>query len=192
MSDVTAAPDEPSLEVQKVRAMRKCTPKQRTWLKALPDNNWCRWGTGVKLGYSSQTVHRWLRKPHIQLVLALMEQIAEVNDGVTSRLITNEHKRLSISSLKQFFDDTNQLLPPTRWTDDMAAAVQEYSFDSNGLPRIKLFPKHPSLENLAKLKKLTPPDRHELTGKNGTALAAPVINIGFGNGGPGDEPDTGA
>lgn len=186
MSDEVAGADEPSLEVQKIRAMRKCSPKQRAWLRAIPENDWQRWGAAKKLGLSSHTVHKWLRKPHVRAALSLMEQIAEVNDGVTSRLITNEYKRLGVSSLKEFYDDEDNLLPPSKWTPDMAAAVQEYSFDSNGMPRIRLHSKPPALEALTKLKNLAPPDRHELTGKDGAPLAAPVINIGFGNGGPGE------
>lgn len=40
-------------------------------------------------------------------------------------------------------------------------------------------------ERRAKLHGLDAPVKNELTGKDGVPLAPPVINIGFGNGGPG-------
>lgn len=167
--DPSASADPPArnLRAEYARAMRRCTPKQRIWLRTVREMAGQKWAARARLGYSTRTIQTWLRLPLISQVLSLQAEMAELDSDLTSERIQREYERLGFSSLKQFYRDDGSLKTPTEWTEDQAAAVQEYYFDASGEPRIKLHNK--PLDAIAKIRRLMV-ERHEVTGPGGKPI----------------------
>lgn len=159
------------------RVLRQCTPKQRTWLRALPDNDYQRWKTAGALGYSKKTIHKWLRIEHVQKALELQQQIAIDELDITNRRILREYSRIAFSSPKALFKEDGTLKAMHELDDDTAASVQSINFeeisaDGRTIGRIAKFRQHEkraALEALANFTKVVVP-RIEVTGKNGGAI----------------------
>lgn len=182
-------------------AMRKCTPKQRQWLRKLPEHNFQLWGVArTSLGLSTNSIFKWLREDRIKVARALQDEIATEDYEITQRRILAEYTRIAFSDLRQAFDETGKLKRPSEWPDELAGAVagidtQEKRLKEEGewidefemVRKLKVHDKLKALEFLADFKGMIGAKKIELTGKNGVPFAAPTIFIG-GPGEPG-EPD---
>lgn len=161
-----------------IAALRKCTPKQRKWLKALPTYDFGNYAAADALGLSHHTIHRWLRLDKVMEARAAIEQQNLVALGLSHRKVLTEFDRIGHAKLRDFYDEKDLLKPPSKWTDAMSAAVKEYGFDASGKPYIKLHEKGAALTALAKYQRLFP-ERIEVTGAGGGPLSMtpPVIHI---------------
>jgi hypothetical protein len=156
-----------------LQARRKCTPKQRTWLKSLPKNDFQYWKAALAAGFSRDTVWRWLRQPHVKRVLDLMREIDELDADVGRHRVIRNWEQQAHADLRLFFrqqkDDKGlpvktgefELIPPHEWTDEMAGMVQELSFDVSGKPKLKLYNRQDATLTLAKYNKMII-ERHEV------------------------------
>jgi hypothetical protein len=173
-----------------VLARRKLSPKQRCWLKALPKYDFQYWRTCSALGYSKDTLHRWLRDADFRKALELLKERDELDFDIGTHRVKRNWEQQAKADLRLFFrprvnrngeplkNGTFELIPPNEWTDEMAGMVQELSFDANGKPKLKLYSRQDATNTLAKYNKMVS-DRHELSGPNGEALAttAPVVQV---------------
>lgn len=185
--DDAAAAKEDAVErdprAELIVAKRACTPKQRRWFKELPGHDMQEWSAATALGISHHTVHRWKRDPRVKRVLELMHEIDIADADIGRRRVVKNWEAMAKSDMRLFFRKKGEghpfeLIPPCEWTDEMAAMVEELSFDSSGNPRIKLTGRKQVSDTLAKYNGMLV-ERHEVTGKDGLPLNAtpPVIQI---------------
>lgn len=147
-------------------ALRACSPKERGLVRALPEHRYQLWRAAEKLGISKHGVQLMRARPRFQRAISALNALLDLQTIVAHHRVLREYECLAHSSLKDFYDENGELLPPAQWTDEMAAAVQERSFDKQGRPQIKLHEKKGALDAIAKYLKMAP-DRVELTGKDG-------------------------
>ena len=162
-----------------VSALRKCKLPTRRWLKALPKYDWSEYKAGVALGFSKHSVFRWLRLPHVRRYIELQREVDMIEIGINNLSILRDYKREAEADVRKLLDPvTGKLLPPGQWPEDVARCVTEYGFDKNGAPYVRLAGQMAARDRLAKWQKMFA-DRHEITGKNGTPLAAgmPIIQV---------------
>jgi hypothetical protein len=155
------------------RALRKCTPTQRKWLRELQRNGFRPWKAAKAIGSGEGAVTRWRRMAHIQAVLGLMDEMATAEHLVTQSFIVGQYKAIAGSNLKDFETESGEQIPLHQLPDEVAAAIAERTVDANGRVKIKLHPKAPALDALANLKNLAP-KRLEVTGKDGAPLMPEV------------------
>jgi hypothetical protein len=168
-----------------VLARRKLTPKQRCWLKALPRHDFQYWRTCIALGYSRDTLHRWLRQQSFRNALELLRERDELDADIGTQRVKRNWEQMARADLRLFFrpkmDEKGvplksgdfELIPPQEWTDEMAGMVQELSFDANGQPKLKLYNRQDVTLTLAKYNKMIT-ERHEI---NLADAPAPVIRL---------------
>lgn len=92
MSEEVEADTTPERDLRRefLLARRRCTPKQRRWLAALPKNDFQYWKAALALGFSRDTVWKWLRLERVRTVLELMREIDELDADVgRHRVIRN-------------------------------------------------------------------------------------------------------
>jgi hypothetical protein len=167
-------------------ARRRCTPKQRRWLAALPKNDFQYWKAALALGFSRDTVWKWLRQERVSTVLELMREIDELDADVGRHRVIRNWEQQARADLRLFFrkkkEEKNdkgeviesnafELIPPHEWTDEMAGMVQELSFDASGQPKLKLYNRQDATLTLAKYNKMIL-ERHEVN-----LVDAPVPNV---------------
>jgi hypothetical protein len=193
--DGAAAPEAGprNLRDELAAAMKLCTPKQRKWLKAIPENDYQPWRAGTILGYSTRSVQKWLRDVNCRKVRELLDEIAVEDMDLTQRRILAEYSKLGFSDIRKLFSDAGELLPPQSWPDDIAGAVASIDTKETRLKdeagnfinewevvhKIKLHDKKGSLDFLASFRKMSGAKRIEVTGKDGSPLAgaAPIIQF---------------
>lgn len=151
------------------QALRACSPQERQLLRELPSHRYQLWKTARLLGYCKRSIQLMLRRPRFQRALATLKEIGITELGISNHLVLEEYVTLAKASLRDFYDENDRLLPPSKWPEEWAGAVQEYYFDKDGSPRIKLHEKRGSLDALAKYQRLAP-ERLEVTGKDGAPL----------------------
>lgn len=182
-----------NLRDELVAAMKQCTPKQRRWLKAIPEHNYQPWSAGEKLGFSTRSVHKWMRDANCKKVRELLDEIAVEDMDLSQRRILNEYSRLAFSDIRQLFRDDGSMMPPSEWPDDIAAAVVsidtketrvrdekgEFVNEWDVVHKIKVHDKKGSLDFLASFRKMAGAKRIEVTGKDGAPFqgAAPVVTF---------------
>lgn len=153
------------------KALRACSPKERGLIRSLPEHRYQLWRAAEKLGISKHGVQLMRARPRFQRAIAAFNALLDLQTIVAHHRVLREYECLAHSSIKDFYDENGDLLLPAEWTDEMAAAVQERSFDKHGRPQIKLHDKKGALDAIAKYLKMMP-DRLELTGKDGESLPA--------------------
>lgn len=174
-------------------AMKACTPKQRKWLRALSANNFQKWSTSDKLGFSRHTVWKWLRLDTVKAAIALQEEIGDQDSDLTRQRILAAYEAIAFADLRLLYDKDGKLKAPAEWPDEIAFAVQmvetqERKIFEDGKPtgefelvrKARLFEKKGPLDFLAAYKKIAGAKRIEVTGKDGEPLAAagpPVITF---------------
>lgn len=178
---VDAGEEDAVLKIHKemVRALRKCKPNQRRWLRALPNHDWSEYHAGVALGHSKHTVFRWLRQPHIRRYIELQREVDMIEIGINNLTILRGYKREAEADVRKLLDpQTGKIKPPGEWPEDVARCVTEYGFDKNGAPYVRLAGQLAARDRLAKWQKMFT-ERHEVTGKDGAPLAAalPIIQV---------------
>jgi hypothetical protein len=168
-----------------VLARRKLTPKQRCWLKALPQYDFQYWRTCTKLGYSKDTLQRWLRDDRFRKALELLKERDELDADIGTHRVKRNWEQQAQADLRLFFrprtnrhgeplkNGTFELIPPHEWTDEMAGMVQELSFDANGKPKLKLYSRQDATNTLAKYNKMIT-ERVDLGFEDGPA---PIIRL---------------
>jgi hypothetical protein len=163
-------------------ALRACTAKERLLIRALPEHRYQPWRAGLKIGLGRKAIQLMVRRARFQRARVALEALGVLETCVTQRMVLEELVTLGKARLKDFYNDDNTLKKPSEWPDEWAGAVQEYYFDDNGDPRIKLHDKKGALDALAKFLRMMP-DRLELTGRDGEALnpPAPVLNVIIAN-----------
>lgn len=166
----------PDLRKKYAQLMRKCTPKQRRWLRLVAEMAGQKWSAAEKLGYAKQSVQKWLRLDSTKQILALQASMAEQDHDLTRERILREYERLAFSDLRQLYDASGELKLPHDWDDETAAAVSERAFDERGRPRVKLHDKRGALDAIARIQGVLV-DRRELTGLNGQPLATGVMVV---------------
>ena len=171
---VTEEVTEPARDLRRelTNALRRCTPKQRKWLRTVEQMAGQKWAAATALGNSSRTVAKWVRMERVHKVLALQAEVAELDSDLTVARIKREYGRLAFSNIQQFYKPDNTFKAPSEWSEDMAAAVSEIHFDTLGkIEKIKLHAKPAPLDTTARIRGvLVDKQKHELTGPNGGPL----------------------
>lgn len=146
---------------------RKCTVKQRAFFNALPQHHYQHYTAMKALGFSPNSLWKWKRQAQFREAYDLMMDRAFDEVGINNASI--------VSRLNEIVERCMQARPvldkrgePVLVETADGNLVPAYTFDAAGA--------HRSLETLAKIKQLTV-ERHEVTGKDGEPLSAPVINI---------------
>lgn len=181
MSDVVegdVAEPPRDLRAEYVRLLRKCTTKQRAWLR-LVRQMVPRQTAITQLGYSTHTLYKWLRNDRIRAAMALQQEMAMLDSDITYARLEREYERIAFAQLLDFRAPNGALLPFAQWTPEMGAAVTEVEFNLDGsVKRFKLHRKAPAQDTLSRVKGYLV-DRRELTGPDGQPLQAapPIIQI---------------
>lgn len=179
-----------SLRVRRARILRQCTPKQRIWLREMTRRgDWRPYAAATALGYSSNTVSKWQRLPHVQEAreIAIKESCESL--GINTARVLRELSRVAFADLRALYNENGTLKSPIEWDDDSAAAVSGVDVEERSTGRgedlevyqirkVRSHPKLQAIEALARIQKLLI-DRHELTGKDGEPLAtgAAIVNV---------------
>jgi phage terminase small subunit len=143
-----------------------------------------------------------LARADIQAAVNERSEQAIAEAGVTQVQIVRELARVAFFDHRKLFDADGKLIATHQLPDDLAAGLAGIEIVDLGdgdersagrLSKYRAWPKVEALKLLLQYKKLLV-EKHEHTGKDGAALAPPVINIGFANGGPGQpgRPNPGA
>lgn len=152
---------------ERTRALRACRAHERAFLRQLPKSGYSAYRAGMVLGLSSRTVWKFQNRPRVKRVIELFLQDALDEIGVS-------HASL-VADLVEIKDRCMQARPAL---DKKGKPTGEFQFDAHAAIS--------AINAIADLVKLTPPKRVELTTKDGKELPAPVFNISFADGGPGD------
>jgi phage terminase small subunit len=186
--------DEGPRDLRRERAakMRLCTPKQRKWLRALASNNFQKWKTAEKLGYSNHSVFKWLRMDHVRDAMALLEEIADADSDLTRQRVIAAYESIAFADVRDLYEADGRLKAPNEWPDDVAAAVQsvetqERKIFEDGKPtgeyelvrKVRRHDKRFALDFLATRMKIAGARRFEVTGRDGEPLpgAVPIIQF---------------
>lgn len=146
-------------------ALRRCTPKQRRWLRTVRELAGQKWAAGVKLGYSTQSVRKWLRQERVQKVLALQTEMAELDSDITRERQLREYERIAFAKIDDFRASDGTRKPFKDWSEDQCAAVSELEFDADGnVTKVKLHRKGAAQDALARITGvLVDKHKHEVT-----------------------------
>lgn len=160
------------------RALRKCSPRCRIWLRSLPQYHYEPWGAAMALGFARGSVQYWLRQEPVREAMRLMELRDADEARITAINVLTTYRRLANSDIRKLYREDGTLKAPHELDDDTAAAVIEYSFDARGMPKIKLHEKRGANDALAKFLRLIV-DRHEVTGKDGAPInpEPAIVNV---------------
>jgi phage terminase small subunit len=154
----------------------------------------------IRAGYSENTSYSigWenLRKPEIQTRIQDLRDEMAKGFNITKERIIEEYRRLAFFDIRKIHTADGGLKSVTDFDDDSAAAVagievyeEDLKSDDPGeqitigrLKKIKLANKKDALDSLCKVLGYNPPDKKELTGKDGTELfPQPIINYHYPN-----------
>ena len=116
--------------------------------------------------------------------------------GVRADRVLQELAAIAFSDASAIFDQNGNIKPASKWDEATRAALAgieverttRHGDSATEIAKVKRWDKLRALELIGKHLAMFV-DRTELTGKDGVPLAPPVINIGFANGGPGDDGD---
>jgi phage terminase small subunit len=162
----------------------------------------------IRAGYSENSAHvigcENLSKPNVQSAIADAMGKRQKRTEITQDRVLAELAKIGFANMQNYMRANaggDPYLDFSAITEDQAAALSEVTVedytDGRGegarevkRVKFKLCDKRAALVDLGRHLGMFK-DKIELTGKDGEPLAPPVINIGFGNGGPG-EPDTSA
>jgi phage terminase small subunit len=147
----------------------------------------------IRAGYSEDrapvTASELLDRPDIQDYLSVRQRELQEVTGINQKRVLEEYAKLAFIDIRKFYDQNGRLLTPHDIPDEAAAALagievfEEFGFDKNGekvhigdTKKIKTYDKVKALDSLAKHLGMFK-EIHELTGKNGQPLAAPVLSL---------------
>lgn len=142
---------------ERTRALRACTVKERLFLRQLPKSRYAPYTAGEAIGISGRSTWKFINRPHVKRAMALFLEDALDEIGV------------SHASLMADLVHVKELCIKHLLTEPKAAAGAIAA-----------------IGKLMELANLSPAKRIELTTKDGKELPAPVFNISFAEGGPGD------
>ena len=155
---------------------RGLTPKQRRFVREYPkDCNATQ--AAIRAGYSMKTAatigFENLRKPNISRAVQATLQRHLANLDLSLERIVAEAARVGTSDIGELFDETGSLLPMHKLSPDIRRAIAsvKVTLTAAGTERVtevKLWPKLPGLELVAKLLKGLLLDLHLHTGAGGT------------------------
>ncbi len=153
---------------ERTSALRACKPVERQFLKQLPKARYSPYKAGYALGYSSSTIWKMLQRERVKRAMALflrdaLDEIGVSHTSLVADLVTIKDHCMAITPI--------------------------LDKDGKTIGTIMHDPKNALLacREIADLLKLSPAKRIELSGLDGQALPAPVFNISFENGAPGDQ-----
>lgn len=152
---------------ERTNALRACRPHERFFLRQLPKSRYAPYTAGQALGLSSRTVMKMLNRPRVRRAMEIFLADALDEIGVSHASLVAD-----LVEVKQRCMQQQAVL------DKDGKPTGEFQFDSRGAIA--------AIKEIAELLKLTPAKRIELTTKDGKELPAPVFNISFADGGPGD------
>ncbi|WP_336717536.1 terminase small subunit [Asaia bogorensis] len=119
----------------------------------------------IRAGYSEkaagQTAFNLLKKTEIQAAISEAQKARSVRTQVNQDRVIQEIARIGLSDIRAAFSETGSLLPPSEWSDDLAAAVAamevERRTEGRGddaevyyVTKLKLWDKNSALEKLCK------------------------------------------
>lgn len=175
------------LRRERLKLRKKLTPKQRKYLRALRANSFQKWSTARALGFSENSVFKWLRQDDFKAALALEEELDELDSDLTRQQLIAAYKTLAFADIRRLYDESGNLLPPQDWPDDIAATIESVEtverklFEKDehvGFEYVRKVRRHNrkhALDFLAELKKVAAPKRFEVTGKDGMPIQGPPV-----------------
>lgn len=178
-----AAEAEVALRTQFIVALKTCRWPERKFLRALMKSPGNAYEAGRQAGIGKASVWKYQREPRVVLVRQLIDDILLLELGVSMFTQQREYWRQGYAKLRDAYyprghPQQGTLKPPHEWDDDLAAAIQEMSYDKDGNPTVKMHAKGPALGALDKLRNLGPAQRLEVTGKDGEPLnSAPAVMV---------------
>lgn len=132
-----------------------------------------------RAGYSERSAHvqasRLLKDDKVLAAIEVQLKAQEIRHLATPDRIIAEMARISFADTRTLYDAEGNILPPSKWPDDIAAAIAGVEVDElkddNGAvigytKKVKLWDKGKALENLAKHLRLLV-NVSEVSGKNG-------------------------
>lgn len=155
---------------ERTNALRACRPIERQFLKQLPKSRYSPYVAGHALGYSDSTTWKFMQRPRVRHAMELFLRDALEEIGVS-------HSSL-VADLQAIKERCMQVCPV---------------FDKDGKKIVGLFEQFDAknaiaaIKEIAALTRIAAPKRIELTGRDGKDLPAPVFNISFEDGAPGDQ-----
>lgn len=152
---------------ERLLALRDCSLQERRFLRQLPQSRYAPYSAGKALSMSDRNVWKLLKRPRVKRAMEAFLRDALEEIGVS-------HVSL-VADLVEVKDRCMQERPAL---DKKGNPTGEFQFDAHAAIS--------AINAIADLLKLAPPKRVELTTKDGKALPAPVFNISFADGGPGD------
>jgi phage terminase small subunit len=150
-------------------------------------------------GYSEETAYSigWenLRKPEIQSRIAELRAGDAAKLNLTRERILQEYSKLAFFDIRKIHTIDGAIKPVGEFDDDSAAAVAgievyeeqlktdnpEEQIRVGAVKKIKIADKRAALDSICKVLGYNAADKHELFGKDGEALQAPIIQV-FTNG----------
>lgn len=156
---------------------------------------------GFKGKSARQRGYELLHEPEVQAAITERRAEAVTAAGVNILRTLREVAALAFFDITQLFSEDGSLKQPKDWPPGAGAAIAgldvEDLFELHGEERVKIgqlrkfrtWSKPEALKLLMQYQKLLV-DRHEHSGPNGTALAPPVFNLTFPDGGPGERAPT--
>jgi phage terminase small subunit len=137
------------------------TAKQRAFVSEyLVDMNATQ--AAIRAGYSAASAGQigdvLLKKAEILAAVRSAEKQRLERVGLAADDIVRELHRIARADLRRIFTAGGSLMPPAEWDDDTAAAIQSVKVTTRGIGQgevehvaeVKLWPKGPALEALAK------------------------------------------
>lgn len=146
-------------------ALRRCTPKQRMYLRRVQAGAGQKWSDAVRGTFSRHTLQKWLRMERVQQVLALHAELAELDSGITRERQLREYERIAFARIDDFRGPGGTRKPFKDWTEEQCAAVSEIEFDDAGnVSKVKLHRKGAAQDALARITGLlVEKHKHEVT-----------------------------
>jgi hypothetical protein len=153
---------------ERLQALKACRPLERAFLRQLPKSRYSPYVAAKALGYSDSTVWKCMQRARVKRAMELF-----LRDALEEMAVSHASLVADLQTIKERCMQVQPVL------DKDGKETGEFQFDAkNAIAAIK---------EIAHLRNLAPSQRIEVTGRDGVPLAAPVFNISFEDGAPGEQ-----
>lgn len=167
-------------------ALARLEPRQRTVLRALPNNKFMFWSTLDRLKISKAIGHRWMRDPKFIEARRLVEQGALDEYGITTQRVMRELAAIAYADPRDLYDEHGNLRPVHTLDDRTAASIESIEVDEvtddDGTTiktrKIKRHPKTKALELAGRYLRLWGDDAAKPVAPEGPGLTVIVQTAG--------------
>lgn len=158
-----------------IAAFRRCTWRQRKYLRELVQCDFKPYGPCRKLGINQALVARWRKDMRVRKAVELLEECALDDLCVSARKVLAEFNLIAFADIGDLYGEAGNLLSVKEVPAHARKAIKELTWTKDG-PKIVLHDKLHALDKLADYVKLSSKSIDVTSGGKPIA-AAPVINI---------------